>query len=244
MFTDFVDESAWENRSHRGWSTLLSFAAQACLVSTLLLLPLLYTQALPRLHFMEAAILSPPPGPAPAAPHIHHASLPSSNMNGHVLMTPSHIPGAIASLHEDDVPPAPEIGDGFSVAGGTGPAGARNPVFAGLGNGSGYVPPPPTPTAPAIRVSHMMEGNLLHRVQPVYPPLARQARVQGSVVLQAVINREGKIEGLQVVRGHPLLVQAALDAVRQWRYQPYILNGQPIEVETQITVNFLLSGGG
>ena len=88
-----------------------------------------------------------------------------------------------------------------------------------------------------------MEGNLVHRVQPEYPALARQARVQGQVVLQAIISRDGAIENLQVLRGHPMLVQAALDAVRQWRYRPYVLNGEPVEVETQVTVNFILGGG-
>ena len=88
-----------------------------------------------------------------------------------------------------------------------------------------------------------MESNLIHRVQPEYPQLARQARIQGTVVLRAVISREGRIENLQVLSGHPLLVPAALDAVRQWRYRPYSLNDQPVEVETQITVNFTLTGG-
>ena len=89
----------------------------------------------------------------------------------------------------------------------------------------------------------MMEGNLIRRVQPEYPALAKQARIQGTVVLRAVIDREGKIQDLQVVTGHPLLVHAALNAVRQWRYKPYYLNDQPVEVETQVTVNFSLSGG-
>jgi protein TonB len=89
----------------------------------------------------------------------------------------------------------------------------------------------------------MMEGNLIYRVQPQYPQLARQARVQGVVVLRAVISREGKIENLQLVTGHPLLVQSAMEAVRQWRYRPYFLNNEPVEVETQVTVNFTLSGG-
>ena len=88
-----------------------------------------------------------------------------------------------------------------------------------------------------------MEANLVHRVQPAYPPLARAARIQGSVVLQAVISKTGTIENLQVLNGHPMLVRAALDAVQQWRYRPYFLNGEPVEVETQITVNFILSGG-
>jgi len=88
-----------------------------------------------------------------------------------------------------------------------------------------------------------MEGNLIRRVQPEYPALAKQARIQGTVVLRAVINREGAIQDLQVISGHPLLVQAAINAVRQWRYRPYYLNDQPVEVETQVMVNFSLSGG-
>ncbi len=88
-----------------------------------------------------------------------------------------------------------------------------------------------------------MEGNLILRVQPLYPPLARQARIQGQVVLRAVISRAGAMENLQVLSGHPMLVQSAIDAVKQWRYRPYSLNGEAMEVETQVTVNFVLSGG-
>jgi protein TonB len=88
----------------------------------------------------------------------------------------------------------------------------------------------------------MMEGMLIRRVQPVYPTPARNARIQGKVLLQAIISREGKIEQLQVISGHPMLVSAALDAVRQWRYRPYVLNGEAVDVETQVTVNFVLSG--
>jgi protein TonB len=89
----------------------------------------------------------------------------------------------------------------------------------------------------------MMEGNLIRRVQPEYPALAKQSRIQGTVMLRAVIDREGMIQDLQVMSGHPLLVQAAINAVRQWRYRPFYLNDQPVEVETQVTVNFTLSGG-
>jgi periplasmic protein TonB len=245
MFTEFASGCAWENQSHRGWTTLASFALQGFLLSVLLLLPLLYTQALPHLHLMETGILSPPPGPPPATAQARRANPSPSNLIGHILMMPSRIPNAIATLHEDEVLPTPELGDGSLVAGGTGPAGARNPVLDGLGNGPGVIPPPPrAPSAPSPPVSHMMEGNLLLRVQPVYPPLAREARIQGSVVLQAVIDRDGKIKNLQVLSGHPMLVQAAVDAVRRWRYRPYVLNEQPIEVETQITVKFTLEGGG
>ena len=244
MFDDLSHASAWENRPHRGWSTLVSFALQVTCLSGLLLLPLLYTQGLPQLHIMESAVMSPPPGPPPAPVHSRLGSA-ASNMSGQHLMTPSQIPSSIPIFHDTEILPAPEIGEGFSVPGGTGLLGARNSVLDGLRDGIGYVPPPPPVlSTPQMRVSHMMEGNLLHRIDPIYPSLARQARVQGSVVLRAVIDRDGRIENLQVVSGHPLLVQAALDAVRQWRYRPYLLNEQPIEVETQITMNFVLAGGG
>jgi protein TonB len=79
-------------------------------------------------------------------------------------------------------------------------------------------------------------------VEPPYPAIARAARIQGDVVLKAIIDREGNIQDLQLVSGHPMLVPAAVDAVKQWHYRPYLLNGQPVEVETAITVIFTLSG--
>jgi protein TonB len=95
-----------------------------------------------------------------------------------------------------------------------------------------------------VRVSQgVTQGMVIHRVNPTYPPLARTARVQGAVVLAAIIGKDGAIQNLHVISGHPLLTQSALDAVKQWRYKPYILNGEPVEVDTQITVNFTLSGG-
>ena len=86
----------------------------------------------------------------------------------------------------------------------------------------------------------MMEGNLLHRTEPLYPSPAKQMGMQGSVLIKAIIGKDGRIERTEVVSGQPLFAHAALDAVRQWRYRPYFLNGVPIEVETQITVNFVL----
>jgi protein TonB len=88
----------------------------------------------------------------------------------------------------------------------------------------------------------MSEGDLVHKVLPTYPPLARNVRIQGQVVLQAVISKQGIIENLRLLSGHPMLVPAAIEAVRQWRYRPYVLNNEPVEVETLITVNFSLAG--
>jgi protein TonB len=100
----------------------------------------------------------------------------------------------------------------------------------------------PAPVIAPLRVSHMSEGNLIRKVQPAYPPLARSARIQGTVVLQALISKQGAIENLKVLAGHPMLVSAAVEAVSQWRYRPYVLNNEPVEVETEITVNFSLAG--
>jgi len=106
------------------------------------------------------------------------------------------------------------------------------------------IPTRPARSAPIkpLVISHLSEANLIHRVQPAYPPLARTARIQGTVELRAIISKSGTIEDLAVVGGHPMLVTSAIEAVRQWRYRPYLLNNEPIEVETVITVNFVLSG--
>jgi len=244
VFADYMGEYSWANRSHRGWTTLVSFALQVVATGALLLLPLLSMQSLPTLQLMAALVApAPPPGPAPAV-STRSRTVSLSNMIGHSLMMPTHIPRAIENLNETEAPPALDFLGGPVVPGGTGPPGARNPVLDGLGPGTNALPLlSPPPAVRQVRVSHMMEGNLIHRVQPEYPQLARQARIQGIVVLRAIISREGRIEKLQVVSGHPMLAPAAIEAVRQWRYRPYLLNDQPVEVETQVTVNFTLSGG-
>ena len=103
-------------------------------------------------------------------------------------------------------------------------------------------PPPPPPPPQRVRVGgNVQAANLLSQVKPVYPPLAKQARIQGVVVLEAIISKEGTIDNLKVITGHPLLIQAAIDAVKQWKYKPTQLNGEPVEVVTTITVNFAFS---
>ncbi len=243
MFDECGNGSAWSN-SQRGWTTLLSFAVQAFTVAALLLIPLLSIQGMPSLTLIVAlSAPTPPPAPPPVV-QPHDKGLLTSNMFGRTLMMPTRIPHDIANVNESDLPPAPDLAGETGVPGGTGRPGAGNSVLFGLGAGTNPIPilSPPLAVRP-VRISHMMEGNLIYRVQPEYPQLARQARIQGTVVLRAIIGRDGGIENLQVVSGHPLLVQAALDAVRQWHYRPYLLNEQPVEVETQITVNFMLSGG-
>jgi periplasmic protein TonB len=240
MFAEYCD-STLSQHSHRGWTTLASFSLQALIVGVLLATPLLYNHALPRLTFRPPMLM--PPAPPPAAPVGSHVSTPvpatsSNHLTAIVLTTPSRIATGIAA--GPDAPPPVDAGAlGFGRRDGT--PGGTGSVLNGILYPSAVGPPPqPPPVARAPRPSRMMEGNLIHRVQPEYPVLARQARIQGAVVLRAVISREGNIENLQVVSGHPMLAPAALEAVRQWRYRPYSLNGEAVEVETQVTVNFVL----
>ena len=124
------------------------------------------------------------------------------------------------------------------------PGGQAGGVLGGIIGGSlgSNLPPPPKEAPKRIRVGGQVQtAKLVNKVQPIYPALAKQARIQGTVRLQAVIAKDGSIVELQVLSGHPLLVQAALDAVRQWHYQPTLLNGDPVEVVTTIDVVFTLS---
>lgn len=241
MFADLLSDSDWSNHSHRGWTTLISFALQALAVGGVLLLPLFYTEGLPRLAIL-APILAPAPLQAapPAQSHPNPPSTAQSNLMGTRLVAPPHIPQDVIMLTET-VPPPPV--DPTTIGVGRGNPQGRGTVFNSILGSDLSVAPPPPPAVHHAPVSHMMEGNLVHRVQPDHPPLARQVRVQGQVILGAIISREGTIENLQVLSGHPMLIPAAVDAVRQWRYRPYVLNGEPVEVETRVTVNFVLSGG-
>jgi protein TonB len=241
MLADSLLESNWDNRSHRGWTTLASFAMQTLGIAALLTLPLLYTEGLPKLHLLS---VSPPTG-RPSAPattaHRANTNATPSNLFHGILVVPRSIPAGVS--HEVDTAPSQDSAPcAICVPGALPMSSSTNSVINSIGIGVPVVTPPP-PVAHPPRISHMMEGNLIYKVQPVYPPLARAARIQGPVILRAIISRTGTIENLQTIGGHPMLVGAAIDAVRQWRYRPYILNGDPVEVETQVTVNFSLSGG-
>jgi protein TonB len=162
------------------------------------------------------------------------------------LMAPKEIPKNIAMIKEDEMPP-PSAGV-VGVTGGV-PGGASGGVIGGILSSAPPPPPPPPPkavekpvTPQRIRVGgNVQAANLVRKVTPVYPPLAKQARIQGTVRFTAIIGKDGTIQNLQLVTGHPLLVAAAQDAVRQWVYKPTLLNGEPVEVVTQIDVNFTLS---
>jgi len=229
------------NPSRRKWTTVFSFLVQSTAVALLLILPLFYTEGLPTLKLLPRIISLPvPSGNPPVTSPTHSPAAATSNFAGHAFEAPRWIPRGIPVMDDHGVVPIP---NGLpTVEGATGPVGDANGVLNfifGPAN-RGVIPIRPS-VRPPQRVSVMMEGLLIHRVQPLYPPLAKAARIQGTVQLQAIIGKSGTIQNLEVLSGHPMLVSAAVEAVRHWRYRPYILNGEPVEVETQITINFVLS---
>jgi protein TonB len=158
-----------------------------------------------------------------------------------VFRQPDRIPLQTAMVH-DEVSAAgpPNVGD--FVPGGIG-SGPMNPILDEITRTS---PPVIAKLPPPVKMrvsSGVAEGMLVHQVKPQYPQLGVQARIQGTVVLQAVIGKDGTIRELRLISGHPMLAPAAIEAVKQWRYRPYLLNGEPVEVDTQVNVNFTLGGG-
>jgi protein TonB len=242
MFADSILETSWGENSRRGWTTLTSFALQALTMLFLLLLPLLRPESLPFYHRIATPVsLGRPIEPLAARPPVGSSTniLQSNFVNPRLIM-PTRIPTGVTNVAEESLPEDP--GSTGPYVPGAARTGLPQGILGSSGNTIPVMPPPPPTASRPIRISTMSEGSLIHRVQPGYPGPAKIAHVQGPVVLAAIISKEGTIENLHVLKGHPLLVGAAVDAVRQWRYRPYILNREPVEVETQITVNFSLSG--
>ena len=245
MFEDSLIESGNKLRTKRLSTTILSFFLQVMLLCVLILIPLIYTDALPKqqlMTFLVAPPPPPPPPPPPAAAPVRVVKVASEMVNGQ-LRTPTKIPQKVQMIKEEEAPP--DLGAGGVPGGVPGgiPGGSAGGVIGGI-IGSTPVAVPKVAAPQRVRVSSgVSTGLLIKKVTPVYPPLARQARIQGSVVLQAEISKEGTIQNLQLISGHAMLAPAAIDAVKQWRYKPYLLNGEPVAVETQVVVNFSLSGG-
>lgn len=236
-------------RTTTKWGVLISFAAQSILVAVGALLPLIYTSPLPMRQWMSRVIAPIPRGAEPRvtrAEHMRPAARPRPEQA--VLTAPSVIPRNIALIHDSDTVAPPEIANGPGIPG----------VLPGVGSGPVPVdllstpkpvaPPPevdqPKPPAPKRRVEiggDVQRAKQVYAPMPQYPPLARQARVSGLVRLSAIIAEDGTIDELRVIGGHPLLVSAAMEAVSKWRYRPTLLNGRPVQVITQIDVNFTLN---
>ena len=230
-------------------SMIGSFLMQVGLVVLALAIPLLFTDTISLAKNTAISIAAPPPPPPPAPPKSAvtktRPTLPEKKV--FVLQAPNSIPKDTPRIIEDF--PAPEVVAGNGIPGGI-PGGTGNGKDVGLGNIPIPAPAPPAPpvkeqpkeTPKVVRLGgDVQAAKLVNRVVPVYPQMAKQVRVQGTVKLSATIGRNGTVENLVLISGPPLLVAAAMDAVKRWVYQPTLLNGEPVGVLTTIDVNFTLT---
>ena len=243
MFEDALVESSPRRAFvRRGINYGLAYAVEAVVVGTLVLAPLINTLALPRFSFLSPVPLlgSRPPRPVgqrvKASPHLSPDLL-------HSRIT---IPPNIPVIHDLVQPSQEPISTGPWIPGipeGYGGGGGFNPVGASATN---VLPPAPPvvhaePQQRMLRLSRpIVDAKAVYQPKPVYPQLAITSHIQGTVELQAIIGKDGRIQDLKVLSGHPILVRAALEAVKTWRYQPTLLNDEPVDVLTEIDVNFKL----
>jgi len=238
MFEDSTFESEGRIRTRsRGWM-LAALVLNSSILLASILIPLVYPEALPRMA-MAFLMQTPPPPPAapPAPPHqLPHSALTASNVAENAFTMPRTIPRTITILSGPEPVGLTNIASLDASAG----------VPGAISNSFGSQPAPrvvhPEAKGPAHVPSAIAAGLLLRKIIPPYPPIAKAMHVEGTVVLAATISKDGRIVNLHVVSGPAVLQQAALDAVSSWRYRPYLLNGEPVDVETTINVIFTLNG--
>jgi protein TonB len=243
----FVEHTA---RTRRPFTVAVSFAIQVILIALAVLVPLTRTEALAPGRLLRV-ITAPRPWfekPINRSETVsvnRPAIAPIFTAPPKSLVQPTRVPERI--LIDESAPPA-----SMANFAGNGSSGGPDGIIGGIESVIATAPrvTPPKPSQPAspqhsakpVPVGGRVQAaKLVHQVKPVYPPLARQARISGLVRLEAIIGKDGAIRSLQVMSGHPWLVQAALDAVRQWGYQATLLNDEAVEVLTQIDVYFKLS---
>jgi protein TonB len=235
MFEDATFESTGRIRTRSRRWMIATFALNGSVLAALILIPLIYPEALPQ-RLMSVLLTAPPPPAAPTPPPQQptHAFRGTREYTDLGLTVPTLIP---TTIRRDD---GIEAGPGNRTI-------SMDPGGSGIPGGDpfGHSTEPavrlaPKPSGPVQVSKGVAEGLLIQKILPVYPPIARAARVEGTVVLAAVISKNGVIENLRVVSGNPMLQQAALAAVEQWRYRPYMLNGDPVAVETTVNVIFSL----
>jgi periplasmic protein TonB len=251
IFAEMLLETTTAQRRRRKLAAVLSFGFQGILLCILLAVPILITEDLPKAQWLTF-LVAPPPPPPPAPPAAVPAARVVRKLQSQVLETgglraPGSIPKKVQMIHEEEAPPPLADAMGGVVGGVPGgiPGRQLGGVIGGIVSASANVAAIPKLAAPVapkrVRISQgVTKGYLVKQTEPHYPLLAKQARIQGEVVLQAIISKNGDVANLQVVSGHPFLAPAALEAVQQWHYRPFLLNGQPVEVETTVTVSFRL----
>lgn len=241
LFYDSLIVSGGKSRPRNPWATVGSVTLLPLALLALIVIPLFHTDPLPKRE--TATMLYVPP--AAAASNATSLPLPTSS-DRHTAIN-MRIPSALHTRHEAPSPPVDTAGGQIGGVPGGVAGGLPGGVLSGVLNGTGAVPvlaKAPAPPPKRIRVpAQVAEANLVHDVAPEYPPEAGRARIEGTVVLLAVIGKDGAVRDVRVENGLPVLAQAAIEAVRQWRYRPYLLNGEPVEVDSRITINFTLSRG-
>ena len=248
LFEDSLLEASGVERGRRMWAAVLSFVFQCFVLGLILIVPLMFTEALPKQQLLTFLVApsAPPPPPPPAAPEAATRVVRVvSDITDGRLRAPGRIPRKVQMIREEEAPPAMFSGGVIGGVPGGIPGGHPGGVIGGIISSTSSLAAVPKLAVAAppkrVRISQgVTHGLLTHRIEPSYPALARQARIQGVVVLTAIIDKDGNIQNLQLVSGHPMLAPAAIEAVKQWRYKPFLLNGQPVEVETTVTVRFQL----
>ena len=243
MFEDSLVESTALLRTHNRWPAVVSITAQLCAAALILTIPLLHPEVLPMPHILPATLATPH---APVQPPPIHLEARSSAATTSAPTAPVAI--QTTSIFRDlihptgtavDAPSMPAVNLGNTDASllpginSTAPAGPHVTVGSPAARAS---------SAPIPVSSGVSAGNLIAPIHPEYPQIAKITHTEGTVVIDAVISRSGSIESAHVLSGPPMLQSAALAAVRQARYRPFLLNGQPTEVQTTITINFRMGG--
>ena len=239
MFEDSLVESrVGQVSASKRWTMLASIGLQVAVLAVVMVLPLLHPEGMP-FRVEAPKVVTPLMPKPPVAVVVERQSTASSSSMAIPSETRALGRSLLPGLHPvvGDPPPLATIGSGMrmtdALPGGFG-VGESGPAVS--------VAPARAPVAPLPVSTGVLQGMLIAPIRPVYPAIAKAAHVEGSVVVEAVISRQGMIESLRVVSGPLMLQQAALDAIREARYQPFRLNGEPTEVQTRITVNFRLGG--
>jgi protein TonB len=235
-------------RPKRAIDILVSVVGHGLVLAVAILIPLFFSNAID-VHQLQSIYLvspPPPPPPPPAPAPVHVIPRPKAFLSSNELYAPRVIPKNIAIVK--DLNPAPQPASPGGVVGGViggVPGGQLGGVLGGILGGGPHIAPPPPPKAIAQHGPYRVGGEvrppqLVREIQPNYPPLARQTQTQGDVVINCIIDSQGNVTQMKLVSGPPLLVQAAMQAVGEWKYRPTLLNGTPVAVEMHVTVHFSL----
>jgi len=238
LFAGAMLEEDPRARAKRAAQTGLALAVQVAIVGTLLLVPLIFTEGIDLYKLNSTVLLAPPPPAAPPPPMHAQTAVPKQSFIKAQLTAPTIIPKKIVETVPDAGSMAPAI------------AGMQGGVPGGVGDvlgGSVTGPPPPPPVAAErpkgpIRIfSGMKEPRLLYEPPVVYSPIARQAHISGTVILEAIIDERGNVTQVQVISGPPLLLDSAIKAVQGRRYEPTVLDGQPVSIRLNVRVDFRMT---